>query len=76
MLEVLLWLDRFDLDGPQITTRRLRSLVENKRMPLRKVGRVDYHGEPSGYSTLSILREVHLPAEVELKMGECSCKAT
>ncbi|KAH7707625.1 hypothetical protein AAVH_25135 [Aphelenchoides avenae] len=31
MLEVLLWLDRFDLDVKQITARSLRSLVENNQ---------------------------------------------
>lgn len=50
MLEVLLWLDRFDLDGNQITTRRLRSLAENKRMPLRKVHRVNYDCAADDYS--------------------------
>ncbi|KAH7704191.1 hypothetical protein AAVH_28624 [Aphelenchoides avenae] len=44
MHEVLRWLDRFDLDGKQITSRRLRSLVENKQMPLRNVMRVHYRG--------------------------------
>ncbi|KAH7707035.1 hypothetical protein AAVH_25733 [Aphelenchoides avenae] len=44
MLEVLRWLDRFDLDAKQITSRRLRSLIENNQMPLRKVGRVSYKG--------------------------------
>ncbi|KAH7711003.1 hypothetical protein AAVH_21689 [Aphelenchoides avenae] len=37
MLEVLLWLDRYDLDGKQITSRRLRFLVENNQMPFRTV---------------------------------------
>ncbi|KAH7707038.1 hypothetical protein AAVH_25736 [Aphelenchoides avenae] len=45
MLEVLRWLDRFDLDGKQITSRRLRSLVENNQMPLRKVSNVFYSGQ-------------------------------
>ncbi|KAH7710685.1 hypothetical protein AAVH_22021 [Aphelenchoides avenae] len=49
MLEVLLWLGRFDLDGKQITNRRLCSLFENKRMPLRNVDRVVYEGDPRGY---------------------------
>ncbi|KAH7707037.1 hypothetical protein AAVH_25735 [Aphelenchoides avenae] len=44
MLEVLRWLDRFDLDGKQITSRRLRSLVEINRVPLREVKRVEYSG--------------------------------
>ncbi|KAH7707626.1 hypothetical protein AAVH_25136 [Aphelenchoides avenae] len=42
MLEVLLWLDRFDLDAKQVTSRRFRSLVENKQMPLRKLSQVAY----------------------------------
>ncbi|KAH7723945.1 hypothetical protein AAVH_08539 [Aphelenchoides avenae] len=48
MLEVLLWLDRFDLDAKQITTKSLRSLVEKNKMPLRKVDQVDYEGEELG----------------------------
>ncbi|KAH7717290.1 hypothetical protein AAVH_15237, partial [Aphelenchoides avenae] len=76
MLEVLLWLDRFDLDAKQITVRRLRSLVENKQMPLRKVDRVDYNGawrrslDPAGKrNTLSIHLEEdegNGPADVEI----------
>ncbi|KAH7680462.1 hypothetical protein AAVH_41163, partial [Aphelenchoides avenae] len=61
MLEVLLWLDRFDLDGKQITARRFRSFVENDKMPLRKVERVNYDGDkrrvwnpPDKNNTLSI----------------------
>ncbi|KAH7702491.1 hypothetical protein AAVH_30350, partial [Aphelenchoides avenae] len=73
MLEVLLWLNRFDLDGKQITTRRLRRLVENNKMPLRTVDRVDYDGVPRGHldprdkpSTLSIHPEKYGPAKAEL----------
>lgn len=36
MLEVLLWLDRFDLDVKQITARSLRSLVENNQCRFEK----------------------------------------
>ncbi|KAH7707629.1 hypothetical protein AAVH_25139 [Aphelenchoides avenae] len=73
MLEVLLWLDRFDLDDNQITTRRLCSLVENKQMPLRKVERVEYCGDERRYwdplaknSTLSIVLEEHEKDSVAL----------
>ncbi|KAH7687896.1 hypothetical protein AAVH_40551, partial [Aphelenchoides avenae] len=79
MLEVLLWLDRFDLDGKEITTRCLRSLIENKQMPLRTVARVEYDGEPrrdpmgrtGKRNTLSIRLEEgdkDGPAQVELKI--------
>lgn len=80
MLQVLLWLDRFDLDGKQITARRLRSLVENKQVPLRNVARVDYDGEagnpgcpPDKPNTLRIRLEgddIEGPAKVELKIGQ------
>lgn len=70
MLDVLLWLDRFDLDGKQIATKRLRSLVENKRMPLRKVDRVDYRGKLHGSSHLNIFSEAEEFDDVELSIGE------
>ncbi|KAH7673031.1 hypothetical protein AAVH_42490, partial [Aphelenchoides avenae] len=68
LLQVLLWLDRFDIDGKQITARRLRSLVENNQMPLRTVDRVDYHHCPYWErNTLSIhLAEDDKNANVEL----------
>lgn len=76
MLEVLLWLDRFDLDGKQATTRRLSSLVENRQMPLRKVHRVEYNGEwrnfnvPPCKSSLSIFFRESYSAEIEIRIGE------
>lgn len=85
MLEVLLWLDRFDLDGNQITNRRLRSLAENKRMPLRKVHRVNYDcaaddsHTPDRGNTLRIYLEKDErgePIVVEVKIGEFHCKCT
>ncbi|KAH7668130.1 hypothetical protein AAVH_43033, partial [Aphelenchoides avenae] len=57
MLEVLLWLDRFDLDGKQITARRLRHLVENNQMPhraIRTVCGVNYSASYTGHCWLSI----------------------
>ncbi|KAH7687849.1 hypothetical protein AAVH_40598, partial [Aphelenchoides avenae] len=77
MLEVLLWLDRFDLDDKRITARRLRSLVENEQMPLRTVHRVCYHGELYGCtsgsahstcSSLCIFLEEDGPADTELQI--------
>ncbi|KAH7710686.1 hypothetical protein AAVH_22022 [Aphelenchoides avenae] len=74
MLEVLLWLDRFDLDGKQATTRRLSSLVENRQMPLRKVHRVEYNGEwrnfnvPPCKSSLSIFFRESYSAEIEIRI--------
>ncbi|KAH7706903.1 hypothetical protein AAVH_25869 [Aphelenchoides avenae] len=74
MLEVLLWLDRFDLDGKQITSRGLRSLVENNRMPLRKVFKVDYD-EANREDTKTNILNIHLqdpdddePPQVELQI--------
>ncbi|KAH7703510.1 hypothetical protein AAVH_29317 [Aphelenchoides avenae] len=54
MLEILMWLDRFDLDGKQITARRLRHLVENNQMPLRTAHAVRYCEFYKGHPTLSI----------------------
>ncbi|KAH7700364.1 hypothetical protein AAVH_32519 [Aphelenchoides avenae] len=81
MLQVLLWQDRFDLDGKQIIARRLRSLLENNRMPLRDVHRVLYYGEHAPDSAranqLSIQLEEHKwPVEVELQISEFSHKFT
>lgn len=81
MLQVLLWLDRFDLDGKQITSRRFRSLVENKQMPLRKVDRVEYDGNAHVYSDAPDKKSFrlkidetarHVPANVEFQIGEFS----
>ncbi|KAH7703770.1 hypothetical protein AAVH_29057 [Aphelenchoides avenae] len=69
MLQVLLWLDRFDLDNKQKSGRRLRSLVENNRMPLRSVYRVAYRGDyfPRSTTKLSIcLEEGEWPPKLEL----------
>ncbi|KAH7704190.1 hypothetical protein AAVH_28623 [Aphelenchoides avenae] len=72
MLEVLRWLDRFDLDGKQITSRRLRSLVENNQMPLRKVAKVYYRGGYGPWNESDRLQfcfkddEKDRPAQVEL----------
>ncbi|KAH7712449.1 hypothetical protein AAVH_20221 [Aphelenchoides avenae] len=63
MLQVLLWLDRFDLDGKQITARRLRSLVENNQMPLREVRRVEYSGDSNDLYNGNML--YIFPEEVE-----------
>ncbi|KAH7699842.1 hypothetical protein AAVH_33049 [Aphelenchoides avenae] len=73
MLEVLRWLKRFDLDGKQITTRRLRSLVENNQMPLRKVDGVDYEGnvltpDPRQMNMLSISLGKGRRAEVKFRI--------
>lgn len=45
LVAVLRWLQRFDLDGVQITNKRLRSLVENNEMPLRLLYSVIYFGD-------------------------------
>ncbi|KAH7724333.1 hypothetical protein AAVH_08221 [Aphelenchoides avenae] len=57
LLIILRWLHRFDLDGVQITTRRLRSLVENNDMPLRCLDTVTYIGDvgPDGTKNVLIL---------------------
>ncbi|KAH7708473.1 hypothetical protein AAVH_24276 [Aphelenchoides avenae] len=73
MLLVLLWLDRFDLDGKQIANRRLRSLVENNRMPLRKVVKVDYAGEAVCKDKKKNILSIHLqgpddPPQMEFKI--------
>ncbi|KAH7725098.1 hypothetical protein AAVH_07376 [Aphelenchoides avenae] len=75
MLQVLLWLDRYDLDGKQITARCLRSLIENNQMPLRKVFRVIYNGEDTTHepNTLSIWIEKGArdgPAKIEPRTDE------
>ncbi|KAH7711004.1 hypothetical protein AAVH_21690 [Aphelenchoides avenae] len=71
MLEVLLWLDRYDLDGKQITSRRLRSLVENNQMPLRRVLGVNYYQPCTVYPVLSIdvqVDEEDEPHEMDLDL--------
>ncbi|KAH7715412.1 hypothetical protein AAVH_17184 [Aphelenchoides avenae] len=54
-LIILRWLHRFDLDGVQITTRRLRSLVENNEMPLRDLDTAKYIGEAGAGDTKNVL---------------------
>ncbi|KAH7724336.1 hypothetical protein AAVH_08224, partial [Aphelenchoides avenae] len=56
-LAILRWLHRFDLDGVQITTRKLRSLVENNEMPLRFLESVTSIGDagPDGRKNVLIL---------------------
>ncbi|KAH7701323.1 hypothetical protein AAVH_31543, partial [Aphelenchoides avenae] len=49
------WLHRFDLDGVQITTKRLRSLVENYEMPLRLLETVTYIGDGGPEGTKNVL---------------------
>ncbi|KAH7708475.1 hypothetical protein AAVH_24278 [Aphelenchoides avenae] len=75
MLVVLLWLDRFDLDGKQVTSRRLRSLVEKNRMPLRTVVEVKYEGEADLKDKKDNILSIHLqdpdddePPQLELQI--------
>ncbi|KAH7721266.1 hypothetical protein AAVH_11229 [Aphelenchoides avenae] len=71
MLEILLWLDRFDLDGKQITARRLSHLVENNQMPLRTAHAVRYCEHYKGHPTLSIdtlIGEEDEPHETETEL--------
>lgn len=82
LLEVLLWLDRFDLDGQQITTKNFCSLAVLDAMPLRKVDLVAYEsvervlyrpgtpGFPGKRNTLSIRLEENSTAIVELHIGK------
>lgn len=52
---ILRRLHRFDLDIVQISSKRLRNLVENSEMPLRYLDKVTYIGDAGAEGARNVL---------------------